>query len=905
MMSRSGSRVLVRSKPGAPPLPDLAHWQATAPGDRKFLSADEYADTYGAADEDLDAVTNFALDHAMTVVESHSGRRSVTIQGTAAQMNAAFHIKLNRYEAQAARRARAMGPDGKMVSTYHHHGYDGPVHLPPELADIVTAVVGLDNRRGAGPAGGTGDPAGASSLQVPVVAGLYNFPNPGAVGQTIGIHGAQPTAGNGASFLASDINNLYFPGLTNVAYQTPPASINAINLTVGGTLYFNNTAAVRAITATSNLGILPNSFIIEVTQDIATSATIAQGATVNVYFTSDDEQGWVVFLNRVLQPPAGEAQPTVITSSFPLTLSDDTVTFGASGTVGSVPNVLSTLFQQLAAVGINAFTALGDWGSDDQNTDGKTHVSYPGSEPFITSCGGTILAKTGATFNEVVWSDSNSTTSPFTSNPASDFGSTGGGASGGGIGANFPIPAYQTAAGLTSISDSAGNVLKARFVPDVAGMVAYTGFFANGRSYGFVGTSCVSPLYAGLAAVLRGAFGVNLGFLNPTLYQLGKVAFNDVSSGNNDSSEVAPTLDAPFFTAAPGAWDPVTGWGSIDGTKLLNGIAGLLYNQTFYFNIGKDNYGLDEVKNVATYPQAFWLTLEGFTPATAGVAEPTLAGAFFTQAGVTITVGPAVPEIPTQVSTPQRIAYFCQVAFAASAIKTTAQGGIFPVIGAAPISLPLTASFTIGGQSFVAATVIQLLGGADPYFLNINPSQENAFYLSQDLRVFTATPGLSFTPISGVGTPPSIVPTSQTALETIVGFSYIQALIKYLDLNYSNPAGVDPFVSLFPDQNNALTGDSSVSPTTPDPSSPLGQSPFINYNFAVARVRLNGTPGSTTPSPVRVFFRTICNPVERHRLPAGHDVFLRRRRLRSAAVAGRGQGEHHPPLLCHGEQRRQ
>ncbi len=117
-------------------------------------------------------------------------------------------------------------------------------------------------------------------------------------------------------------------------------------------------------------------------------------------------------------------------------------------------------------------------------------------------------------------------------------------------------------------------------------MVGFSGFFVNGNTYSFVGTSCVAPLYAGLAAVLQQAFGISLGFLNPSFYQLGNSVFNDITSGDNNSGD---TPAAPFYTAGPG-WDACTGWGSLDGNKLLNGIASLMYNQTFYFAAKKDTF---------------------------------------------------------------------------------------------------------------------------------------------------------------------------------------------------------------------------------------------------------------------------------------------------------------------------
>ena len=115
----------------------------------------------------------------------------------------------------------------------------------------------------------------------------------------------------------------------------------------------------------------------------------------------------------------------------------------------------------------------------------------------------------------------------------------------------------------------------------------------------FTGTSC-RVRCCWLAAVLRSAFGVAFGFLNPTALSARQLGCNDVTKGNNDPADGTMRLSIPQVAG----WDACTGWGSIDGTKLLNGIAGLMYNQTFYFGIGKDIYGLDEVQNVSSrYPR--------------------------------------------------------------------------------------------------------------------------------------------------------------------------------------------------------------------------------------------------------------------------------------------------------------
>jgi len=49
---------------------------------------------------------------------------------------------------------------------------------------------------------------------------------------------------------------------------------------------------------------------------------------------------------------------------------------------------------------------LGDDGSNCQVYDGKAHVYYPESDPWVTSCGGTTIGNvSGSSFTEVTWSD--------------------------------------------------------------------------------------------------------------------------------------------------------------------------------------------------------------------------------------------------------------------------------------------------------------------------------------------------------------------------------------------------------------------------------------------------------------------------------------------------------------------
>jgi Pro-kumamolisin, activation domain len=801
---------VVRPRPGSEPLPGFEYWQRTPLAGRRYPSVAEFAAKHGAAQEDLDAVAAFARSHGLQVLEANAARRNVVVSGTASQVNAALDIELKHCRsAVPVPRQRRKGPVRDEAHVNVHRSFEGVARLPADLAPRVTAIIGLDNRKLGGV--NNDDPPNVVPLSTAKIAQLYNFPNTGAADQTIGIFSG------GGNYLASDVTN-YFASLP-AGYQTAPTLVD-VNLTVDGITFKNDTSAVGSQNGDFEIG-----------QDIQISAAIAQGCTIAIYHSEDTEDGFLAWLNAAVLPDAGQPTPSTLTCSW--LLSRDDQNLGST-----VLDTLSGAFQAAAARGISVFIALGDSGSEDSVGDGKVHVQYPGSDPWVTSCGGTTIGnvKNGppVTFEEVAWSESD----------IDD------GATGGGVSAFFAAPPYQTAAGITGATDSGGVNHSGRAVPDVAANASfkatYSGIQIGGSNFGGNGTSAVAPLYAGLFAVINQAFGQQMGFINPLIYQLGESLFQDITVGNNDSGD-----GTPFFNAGSG-WDACTGWGRFDGTKLINGIAGALYSQTLYFLMGKNTYGLDEVKAQADYPTAFWLVLEGFTPNAASSLSPSVTGSFTTTVAP-VTVGAPVYELPTYLDTPQRILFPLTVDFPAATIADQASGGVFPDTGTDPDVLAVSCSLTVAGTPLAASAEIILVAGADPFFVNINPAQNNVFYLSQDLRVFTVTPGLNNTPVSGVAGAPTLSPSSDTTLDTAAGYSYIQGLLNYLNAHYSDPGGVDPF-TLFPDQWGEWDGDSSVTPVTIDPSHPTN-TPFTNYNFAVARVRLNDTPGSTTSDNVKVFFR--------------------------------------------------
>ena len=272
----------------------------------------------------------------------------------------------------------------------------------------------------------------------------------------------------------------------------------------------------------------------------------------------------------------------------------------------------------------------------------------------------------------------------------------------------------------------------------------------------------------------------------------------------------------------------------------------------------KDTYGKDEVQDIianhgGVFSKAFFIQIDGFSKNSFlanNIQVAPFTGAFTHEAGVTITLNPDIDfENATQPQAPQRIRVPFDVTF------TTAALADFPATAFRQDDL--STFLTAGGAKIVgsdASTLIELVAGADPSFQNIDttagdPNQNNAFFLSQDLRVFTATPALNNTPVPGGPV---------FGADSITGaFQYTQALLTYLNANFSDPAGADPFNTALPNQVGALQGDSSVNPFTISLTTgfPFGFTVSANYSFAIARVRLTGIAGTTTALNTRVFFR--------------------------------------------------
>jgi len=515
--------IILRRRPDGPPLPDASYYLSTPPSQRRRMSQEDFAAKYGADPADVEKVVDFVQSYGLVASETNLARRTVVVTGTVAQFNAAFAIELGQYEHEVVRGR------GQRRGTETYRGRDGFIHIPRALNGIITGVFGLDDRRITKRA--SADPPNTATITVPEVAQLYNFPANFAAGQTIAILSED-------GYALADLHqyNTTLPP----TYSVP----DPVDITVKGS---------------GNLGFDPYG---ETTQDISIAATAARGAAIAVYFTTYDQAGWVDLLLRVVHPEPGDPVCSVLSTSFYVSNGDDAAELAKEGVSTGWLDAFSAVLQDAAIQGVTFCTVSGDYGVNCSAyggalSDGNQHVVYPGSDPWALCCGGTTIGNVaGNSFDEYVWND-----------PAAGqlWGATGGGVS------DFftSLPSYQADAGVpVSLRD--GHV--GRGVPDVAANASYNSGYqiiVGGSPAVGNGTSAAAPLWAGLIALINAALGENVGFVNPVLYALGSSVFRDIAAppgplDNGDGGVVG-------YPAGPG-WDACTGWGSPNGTVLLQAL---------------------------------------------------------------------------------------------------------------------------------------------------------------------------------------------------------------------------------------------------------------------------------------------------------------------------------------------
>jgi kumamolisin len=481
-------------------------------------SRDTFAAARGAESSELNAVAAFAKAAGLDVLETDAARRSVVVRGSAAAVNKAFHIELNYYRYERG--------------TYRSH--DGEVNLPSNIADYVEAVVGLTNRKVPARHFSTAsaarrrallDPPNTQTITPAQVAALYNFPPGDGAGQIIGLYEMETQDGP-AGYAASDI------AATMLALGNLPLP-RIIDVPVDGTGNSGNSDGETGL-------------------DITVAGAIAPKATIAVYFAGAQTQNMIHALQKMIHPTGTDPIPSIISISYGWGPDD----LGTPAFSDNEWAQFTQLFEDAATNKITVFVSSGDTGALVESPM-QAQVSYPGSEVWVTSCGGTTIGNvSGSSFEEWVWND---------------IGAAGPGATGGGVSARFDVPSYQAAATVP-----ARNVTgkPGRGVPDIAGNASensgYLQVINGAQAQPVGGTSAVAPLYAGLMARINANNRFPAGYLNTTLYNLPSSAFHQIvgqpGPANNNFGRVKG------YPAGPG-WDACTGRGSLNGQTLQAALA--------------------------------------------------------------------------------------------------------------------------------------------------------------------------------------------------------------------------------------------------------------------------------------------------------------------------------------------
>jgi kumamolisin len=466
------------------------------------LTHEEYADKHGAKEEDTALVTEFLTEHHLRVTQIDLPRRSMMVQGTIADMEAAFNVKLE-------------GFTDKNGNNYRFR--TGDIFIPESLQGIVEGVFGLDNRPAARPMlkiamNGTqviSHAAAPKAFNPNQLSTIYGYPaDVNGAGQTIGIIEL------GGGYRTADIDT-YFTGLKMTAPQ-----ISAVEIDNG-----------------SNSPSTPDGADGEVMLDIEVAGAVAPGAKIVVYFADNTDKGFLDAITSSIHDTANK--PSVISISW-----------GSAETnwTQQATNSMNEAFKTAAALGVTITVAAGDNGSSDGVDDGKVHVDFPASSPYVLACGGTRLEiDANGTITETVWHNGTAGT-------------------GGGVSEIFPLPDYQAKA---NVPLSLNTNFAGRGVPDVAGDAdPDTGYkvLVDGQQMVIGGTSAVAPLMAGFIALYNQKNGRSAGFINPVIYADPSLA-RDIVTGDNIT-----TSTGLGYTAAIG-WDACTGLGVLSKLPPANGTA--------------------------------------------------------------------------------------------------------------------------------------------------------------------------------------------------------------------------------------------------------------------------------------------------------------------------------------------
>jgi subtilase family serine protease len=511
---------------------------------RHYLTADQFASSFGPSQEDYQAVTDFAKSHGLIVKRTHPNRTLLDVSGSVADIEKAFHIKMHLYQHPVEPRTffapdvePSLDLDSPVLAI---SGLDDYVRPRPQMQRLgeshAPAVHPLGGGGSGGGGGGGGSGSGGTYIGYDFRAAYAAGVSQDGTGQSLGLFELSGYDPDDIAQYESEA------GLPNVPLQ---------NILIDG---FDGDD--------TNID-----YAVEVTGDIEMAISMAPGlSSVLVYegptplYESPLGTNYIQYstttaqINDVLNRMATDNLASQLSCSYGMDVNTSTV----------------QIFQQYAAQGQSFFQGSGDSGAYPGAID------EPADDPFLTIVGGTTLTTTGpqgSWVSETVW------LTPATSDPF--LGNTPEEASGGGVSLTYDIPAWQQGISMTANQGSTTM----RNLPDVAlvannvdvvwGNDYLDGLLGSGFDLPTAGTSLATPLWAGFMALVNQQAAANgqppIGFANPALYAIGKSAqyhscFHDITTGNNTT----PSTPSKYYATT--GYDLCSGWGTLIGSDLMQAL---------------------------------------------------------------------------------------------------------------------------------------------------------------------------------------------------------------------------------------------------------------------------------------------------------------------------------------------
>ena len=500
-----------------------------SPDFHRWLNPEQFGARFGPAPEALERATAWLEAGGFTVDEVAAGRMTVLFSGTVAKVERAFQTSIRAFEIDGRiRQANADDPS-----------------IPGGLADVVAGVVSL-----------------------------HDIPHP-ALNQ-----GFRPLAGEGRSpadhpmvpgdFAAIyNVLPLYQEGLDGTG--TSIAVVGRTHIPLGDVQAFRRRhglpdRTLEVILDGPDPGDLGGGEDGEANLDVQWSGAVARNATIRLVVsrTTSATDGVDLSARYIVDHNLAP----VMTTSF----GQCETQLGRTGMA-----FYRSLWAQAAVQGITSCVASGDSGpagcsgGSDRTSAGSQDVSGLASTPFNLAVGGTQFDEGSGTY----WADhkdpSGASALGYIPETAwNQSGSVPGGsglwATGGGTSGLYLKPCWQIAPGVPGDG-------RRRAIPDVSlnasshdGYVIQTG----GAQAVTGGTSCSSPAFAGLMALVVQKTGQRQGNPAPVLYKLGSAqyrgtgpeVFHDTLAGGN----TVPGTEG--YPCTPG-FDLATGLGSVDAQALL------------------------------------------------------------------------------------------------------------------------------------------------------------------------------------------------------------------------------------------------------------------------------------------------------------------------------------------------